>query len=344
MWLRLLTKIATYQKTSTLVVMGPCHDDHHNGKDFPVTLPKELWYLFGDLHLEELRKGEILARLIKRKSCFSDLPPATVPNNLILDLSNLQLLNRPTPQSNMEVDTEVKKEESKTNKRLFHQLYLMMKSYIGTVRTLQDIIQPNMQQCTPTPFPTSNMFATPTSQAPFPVFGANGQPMVMPLPSPPTSLPSLTNGTSDSSPSPPSTPPSSRKVKKPKELFKNTLRCWHCRKKGHTRATCPNRLWPCTCTHHTHSNKAIRSHPLPKKALSFDEEKELVNKTLSSILSHMQEDARSWVWCGTRTRQSIKVQTLSRVNNVLSDMLWYCKDKTFNNCYPVFGPVGIHQD
>jgi hypothetical protein len=323
--------------------MGPRHDDHCNGKDFPVTLPKELWYLFSDLHLEELRKGEILARLVKRKSRFSDLPSATVPNNLILDLNNLQLLNRPTLQSNMEVDMEVKEEESKTNKRLFHQLYLMMKMYIGTVRSFQDIIRPNMQQRTPTPFPTGNMFATPTSQAPFPVFGANGLPMVIPLPSPPTSLPSLTSGTSDTSPLPPSTPPSSRKVKKPWEIFENQHRCWHCRKTGHTRASCPDRQWPRTRARHTHYNKATRSQHLPKKVLSLDEEKELVNKTLSNILCRMQEDARSWVWRGTRTHQGIKVQTLSRVNNVLSDMLWYSKSDSFNNRYPVFGPVGLRQ-
>jgi hypothetical protein len=80
-----------------------------------VTLPKELWHLFGNLHLEELCKGEVLARLIKRKSHFSDLPSATVPNNLISDLSNLQLLSTPTPQTNMDVDKEVQEEESKTN-------------------------------------------------------------------------------------------------------------------------------------------------------------------------------------------------------------------------------------
>jgi hypothetical protein len=60
MWLQLLTKIATYQKATTLLVIGPCHDNHCDGKDFPVTLPKELWYLFGNLHLEELCKGEVL--------------------------------------------------------------------------------------------------------------------------------------------------------------------------------------------------------------------------------------------------------------------------------------------
>jgi hypothetical protein len=295
MWLRLLTKITTYQKTTTLVVIGPHHDDHCDGRDFPVTLPKELWYLFSDLHLEELRKGEVLARLIKRKSCFSDLPSATVPNNLISDLSNLQLLNAPTPQSNMDVDKEAKEEESKANQRMFQQLYLMTKSFIGTVRTLQDIICPAMHPCTPTPFPTGTMFATPTAQAPYPVFGSNGLPMSIPHPSPPASLPSLTSGTSDTSPSPPSTPPSSKKVKKPREIFENQCHCWHCHKPSHTRVSCPDHQWPCTQAHHTHYNKATHSQHLPK-VLLLDNKKELINKTLSSILCNMQDNTRSWVW------------------------------------------------
>jgi hypothetical protein len=187
MWLWFLTQIATYQKATALVVIGPQHDNHQDRKDFPVSLPKELWYLFSDLHLEELCKGEILARLIKRKSCFSNLPPATIPSNLILDLNNLQLLNPPAPQPSMDVDKEELEGESKTNWRLFQQLYLMIKSYIGTVRVLQDSTCPNMQPHTPTPFPTGNMFATPTCQAPYPIFSANGLPMSIPLPSPPAS-------------------------------------------------------------------------------------------------------------------------------------------------------------
>jgi hypothetical protein len=334
-------KIATYQKATTLIVLGPRHDNYHDGKDFPVSLPKELWHLFGNLHIQELRKGEILARFIKRKTRFSDLPSATIPNNLILDLNNLQLLNTPTPQSHMDVDKE---DESKNPQRLMQRLYLMIKSYIEAAKMLQDIIRPNMQPRTPTPFPTGTMFATSTSQAPYPVFGANGLPMVVPLPSPPASLPSLTTGTSSDSPSPPSTPPSSRKVKKPHGLFEKQRRCWHCRRSGHTRATCPDRQWPRTRTRHTYFNKATHSQHLPKKVLTLDEEKELINKTLSTILCNLQEDAQPWVWRGTRAHQGIKVQTLGRVNNVLSDMIWYCKSETFDQRYPVYGPVGLLQD
>jgi hypothetical protein len=115
MWLQLLTKIATYQKATALIVIGPHHDDHCDGKDLPVTLPKELWHLFGNLHIKELQKGEILARFITGKFCFSDLPSATVSNKLISDLSNLQLLNAPTLQSNMDVDKE---DKSKNPQRL----------------------------------------------------------------------------------------------------------------------------------------------------------------------------------------------------------------------------------